>query len=125
MSDTATARDANGTQRPADRQRDARTRPAKGGVLGDAWDRLRPAPSPAARPATDAPLTDDESELLAFESQPWPRSGAKMAAIRERFGWSETRYYQALRALLDRPAALEHSPQLVHRLRAQLAVGHR
>lgn len=69
------------------------------------------------------PLDDTERDVLDFEARPWPRGGEKMAAIRERFGWSEARYYQVLRTLLDRPAALEHAPAVVLRLRRQLETG--
>lgn len=95
------------------------------GVLHAAWDRMRTPTAPAERAAVDTPLTDEERDLLDFEARPWPSGGRKMAAIRDTFGWSETRYYQVLRSLLDRPAALEHAPQLVHRLRAHLERGRR
>ena len=38
-------------------------------------------------------------------------------AIRERFGWSPTRYFQVLNAFLDRPEGAAHAPALVARLR--------
>jgi hypothetical protein len=66
--------------------------------------------------AADA-LTDREREILAFERQWWRFAGAKEQAIRELFGLSATRYYQALNALIDRPAALAADPMLVKRLR--------
>jgi hypothetical protein len=62
-------------------------------------------------------LTDLEKDVLAFEHGRWLHAGAKDTAIRELFGCSSTRYYQLLRALLDRPEALQHDPQLVNRLR--------
>ncbi len=96
--------------------------------LSAAWDRLRGAPAtptPAERPAPDAPLTDTERDILDFEARPWAQGGAKAREIRERYGWSETRYLQVLRSLLDRPAALEHAPKLVWRLREQVAAGRR
>jgi hypothetical protein len=62
-------------------------------------------------------LTDREREILAFERQWWRFAGAKEQAIRELFGLSATRYYQALNALIDRPAALAADPMLVKRLR--------
>ncbi len=62
-------------------------------------------------------LTDREREVLAFERQWWKYAGAKEQAVRELFDMSATRYYQVLNALLDRPAALEHDPMLVKRLR--------
>ena len=62
-------------------------------------------------------LTDIEREILAFERQWWRYAGAKETALRDRFEMSSTRYYQVLNALLDRPAALEHDPLLLRRLR--------
>lgn len=89
--------------------------------LSSAWRRLgRPEQQHRLDLRADGDLTDLERAILAFEARPWPKAGVKMTAIRDTFGWSETRYYQVLRALLDRPAALKHAPQLVHRLRAQL-----
>jgi Protein of unknown function (DUF3263) len=62
-------------------------------------------------------LTERERQVLAFERQWWRRPGAKEQAIRDLFGLSPTRYYQLLNNLLDSPAALEHEPVLVKRLR--------
>src|SRR4051812_33782484 len=81
-----------------------------------------PAPR-AAEPGTGAVvdetpgLTDREREILAFESRWWKYAGSKEQAIRDTFSLSSTRYYQLLNALLDNPAALEHDPVLVGRLR--------
>ncbi|HEY0889324.1 MAG TPA: DUF3263 domain-containing protein [Nocardioides sp.] len=62
-------------------------------------------------------LTDDEKAILDFEGGGWwKHAGAKEQAIRERFDWSATRYFQVLNALIDKPAALEHDPLLVRRL---------
>jgi hypothetical protein len=62
-------------------------------------------------------LTDLERDVLTFERGWWKYAGAKESAIRDRFGLSATHYYQLLNALLDRPEALQHDPQLVLRLR--------
>ena len=83
---------------------------------------LPPAADPTPAPVPDPParsggLTRREHEMLAFERQWWRRPGAKETAIRDRFGLAPTRYYQALNALVDRPAALEADPLLVRRLR--------
>lgn len=67
--------------------------------------------------AAQAPLTDREREVLAFERQWWKYAGAKEQAIKELFDMSGTRYYQVLNALLDNPAALEADPMLIKRLR--------
>lgn len=62
-------------------------------------------------------LTGRETDVLAFERQWYRYAGAKEQAIRELFGWSPTRYYQVLNALIDSPAALVADPMLVKRLR--------
>lgn len=74
----------------------------------------------AALPPPDghvAGLSCREREILAFERQWWTYAGAKEQAIREAFGLSATRYYQALNNVLDRPEALAVDPMLVKRLR--------
>lgn len=82
-----------------------------------------PAPSaapsavPAEAAASGGELSDRELDILEFERQWWKHAGAKERAVRDRFGCSPTRYYQALNALLDRPEALRHDPVLVQRLR--------
>ncbi len=62
-------------------------------------------------------LSRREREMLVFERQWWRYAGAKEQAIREQFGLSATRYYQALNNLIDRPDALAADPMLVKRLR--------
>ncbi len=71
-------------------------------------------PAPRADPPA---LTEREVLILAFESKWWKHAGAKEQAIRDTFDLSSTRYYQLLNGLLDNPAALEHDPVLVGRLR--------
>jgi Protein of unknown function (DUF3263) len=71
-------------------------------------------PSPRAE---TAPLTDRELQILAFEAKWWKHAGSKEQAVRDTFGLSSTRYYQVLNGLLDNPAALEHDPVLIGRLR--------
>lgn len=66
---------------------------------------------------TSRELSRREHEMLAFERHWWRHPGAKETAIRDRFGMPPTRYYQALNALVDRPAALAADPLLVQRLR--------
>jgi hypothetical protein len=70
-------------------------------------------------PIGDQPagLSSREQEILAFERQWWRYAGAKEQAIREQFGISATRYYQALNNIIDRPEALATDPMLVKRLR--------
>lgn len=62
-------------------------------------------------------LSDLDRDVLAFERLRWQHAGAKETAVRERFGLSGVRYYQLVNALIDRPDALRHDPQLVMRLR--------
>ncbi len=73
---------------------------------------------PAPREADEAPaLSERDRQILAFEQKWWKHAGSKEQAIRDSFGLSSTRYYQLLNGLLDNPAALEHDPVLVGRLR--------
>ena len=88
---------------------------------------VTPPEPDATLPAATAPseeaghpglaLSRREHEMLAFERQWWRHAGAKETAIRERFGLAPTRYYQALNALVENPAALAADPLLVRRLR--------
>ena len=64
-----------------------------------------------------AELTDQEIQILDFERSWWKHAGVKEQAIKERFEMSATRYYQLLNELLENPAALEHDPILVKRLK--------
>lgn len=77
---------------------------------------------PDIQPATpgltaDEDLTADEVAVLELERSWWKYPGAKEAAVRDRFGWTMTRYYQVLNALIDTPAALAYDPLTVNRLR--------
>jgi Protein of unknown function (DUF3263) len=75
-------------------------------------------PAPRAGEQPDAPsLTEREMQILAFETKWWKHAGSKEQAIRDTFELSATRYYQLLNGLLDNPAALEHDPVLIGRLR--------
>ena len=75
------------------------------------------AETEAAPESPGAKLGERDQQILAFESRWWKHAGSKEQAIRDSFGLSSTRYYQLLNALLDNPAALEHDPVLVGRLR--------
>jgi hypothetical protein len=57
------------------------------------------------------------ASILAFEGRRWNRVGSKEQAVRDVFGVSLTRYYQAVNRLADDPEALELAPVLVNRLR--------
>ncbi|MGC0422425.1 DUF3263 domain-containing protein [Embleya sp. AB8] len=74
-----------------------------------------PATAPDVPPAGG--LSERDRDILEFERQWWKHAGAKERAVRDRFGFSATRYFQVLNTLLDRPEALEHDPMLVQRLR--------
>lgn len=67
--------------------------------------------------ASDPALKDRDAQILDFERHWWRYAGAKEQAIQEQFAMSTTRYYQVLNGLIDDPAALEHDPTLVKRLR--------
>jgi uncharacterized protein DUF3263 len=76
-----------------------------------------PAVAEATPAVVEESLTEREREILVFEARWWKHAGAKEQAIRDSFGLSSTRYYQLLNSLLDKPAAAEHDPLLVGRLR--------
>lgn len=63
------------------------------------------------------PLTDRDRAILDFERSWWSEPGPKETAIRDRFELSPTRYYEILNELLEDPAAMDHDPLLVRRLR--------
>ncbi len=65
----------------------------------------------------DPVLADDDVAILDFEENWFTSAVPKEQAIMERFGTSATRYYQRLNTLIDMPAALDHKPLLVKRLR--------
>jgi hypothetical protein len=65
----------------------------------------------------DPALDERAQELLDFEREAWRLDESKERAIRERFGFSSTRYHQLLHRVIDTPAALAYDPMLVRRLR--------
>jgi hypothetical protein len=88
-------------------------------------------PAQVARDAAaivDTALTEQQRAMLDFERQWWRQPGAKEQAIRDTFGLTPTRYYQALNGVLDLPAAIGYDASLVHRLqrvRAEATRGRR
>ena len=62
-------------------------------------------------------LTQRDTEILDFERSWWKHAGVKEQAIKERFDMSATRYYQLLNELLENPAAMDHDPILIKRLK--------
>lgn len=69
-----------------------------------------------SEPVVDDDLTALQRSILEFEASARTHAGAKASAIRARFGWSTTRYYQLLNALIDTEAALRYDALLVRRL---------
>lgn len=61
-------------------------------------------------------LTVKDSMTLDFERLWWKYTAAKAAKIIELFSESETRYYQRLNALIDRPEAMAYDAVTVKRL---------
>ena len=62
-------------------------------------------------------LSDREVASLDFKRSWWKSAGAKEQAIADAFDISATRYYELLNDLLEKPAAAEHDPILVKRLK--------
>jgi hypothetical protein len=62
-------------------------------------------------------LSDLDLAVLAMERRTFRFLGSKDEAVTVELGMTPTRYYQYLRALIDRPEALEVEPVLVNRLR--------
>lgn len=61
-------------------------------------------------------LADDDRDVLDFERQRFAYAGAKEQAILEHFGFSATRYYMRLNAIIGKPEAMAYDPLLVKRL---------
>jgi len=70
-------------------------------------------------------LGERDRAVLDFESRWWLYPGPKDRAIRDYLGISATRYYQALRRLMDDPAAGEYAPLTVRRVRRVREEGRR
>lgn len=64
-------------------------------------------------------LSERDQRILEFEGSWWLYPSPKDRAIREYLKMSASRYYQALRRLMEDPRALEHSPLTIRRLRRQ------
>lgn len=62
-------------------------------------------------------LDQRSRDVLDFEREAWKLTVTKERAIRERFGFSPSRYHQVLHRVIDRPEALVYDPMLVRRLR--------
>ncbi|GAA1714606.1 DUF3263 domain-containing protein [Brachybacterium phenoliresistens] len=62
-------------------------------------------------------LDDVDRAILEIEARTYRFVGTKERRIRERTGLTPTRYFVRLNRLLESPAALQHSPAVVNRLR--------
>jgi len=62
-------------------------------------------------------VSERDRRVLDFEGSWWLYPGPKDRAIDDYVGMSASRYYQALRRLIDDDAALACAPLVVHRLR--------
>jgi len=69
------------------------------------------------QPRLPSGLDERSREVLDFEREAWKLTITKERAIRERFGFSPSRYHQLLHRIIDRPEALVYDPMLVRRLR--------
>ncbi len=62
-------------------------------------------------------LGERDRRVLDFEGSWWTYPGPKDRAVRDYLGMSATRYYQALRRLMDDDDAQRYAPLVVRRLR--------
>lgn len=63
-------------------------------------------------------LSEQERDVLDVEARFWRHAGAKEDHVRQHLGLTPVAYYQRVNALIDRPEAIAHAPQVVSRLRA-------
>lgn len=91
-----------------------------------ATDDACPAMCPASRAIAPVSfgLTETEQGILSIEQRRWRSRSAKLLAIADELDMTETRYYQVLSGLIDRPEALMFTPGMVSLLRARRARGH-
>jgi hypothetical protein len=61
-------------------------------------------------------LTDEDVAVLELAAEPYRGAGWMARQIHARFGWSTTRYYQRLDALVRTRAAIEHDPATCRRV---------
>lgn len=71
-------------------------------------------------------LSTRTRDIIDFERTWWRTlPGTKSEAIRERFGLSDSRYYQLLNEALDEPGVADYDPLVVKRLRRRRALRRR
>lgn len=61
-------------------------------------------------------MDNEDLELLRFAKLQWHHRGAQAGAIRERFGMTETGFWQRVLHLARTPEALQAEPVLCNRL---------
>ena len=88
-------------------------------------ERRRRGPSSDLASDLASDLDQRSREVLDFEREAWKLTVPKQRAIRERFGFSPSRYHQLLHRIIDRPEAVAYDPMLVRRLRRVRAVRRR
>jgi hypothetical protein len=66
-------------------------------------------------------LDETARRTFALEASWWRYADTKDAAIREHLAEDPATYYRRLARLLEDPAAMDHAPVLVRRLRRQRA----
>jgi hypothetical protein len=95
--------------------------------MGDRRRSARPGSEIASDPDPEPSVALDERsrDVLDFEREAWKLTVSKQRAIRERFGFSPSRYHQLLHRIIDRPEAVAYDPMLVRRLRRVRAVRRR
>ncbi len=62
-------------------------------------------------------LTERDLKILDLEQNWWTRAGSKHQQIADSLDLSITRYHEILDEVIDSPAAMNHDPLLVLRLR--------
>jgi len=62
-------------------------------------------------------MSERDREVLDFEGSWWLFPGPKDRAIREYLQMSATRYYEAVRRLIDDEEAIAYAPMAIRRLR--------
>jgi hypothetical protein len=65
--------------------------------------------------ASHPPLTDEQKRILDFGKRWHKTPAARMNAVLEEFGMSETSYFQKLNSLRSHPEAYEYAPDVVSR----------
>ncbi|MFK8024012.1 MAG: DUF3263 domain-containing protein [Ilumatobacter sp.] len=70
-----------------------------------------------SRPTCAVMLSERHAAMLEFERSWWSLEEPRDQAIRARFQCSPDEYHAELTTVLDDPAAMEHDPMVVRRLK--------